>query len=165
MKGTIDATLPDAEQLLMQDAKEAAEHATIVDLIRNDLSMVSEHVEVTSYRYIDRLQTNKRPHPPDQLRNMRDPPRRLYRTHRRHPLPPASRRFHHRCPQAQTVEIIAEAEDYERGFYTGIMGHYADGQLDSAVMIRFIEQKEPASTSRQEAASPPKAGGKANTTK
>lgn len=31
MKGTIDATLPDAEQLLMQDAKEAAEHATIVD--------------------------------------------------------------------------------------------------------------------------------------
>ena len=61
MKGTIDATLPDAEQLLMQDAKEAAEHATIVDLIRNDLSMVSEHVEVTSYRYIDRLQTNKGP--------------------------------------------------------------------------------------------------------
>ena len=31
MKGTIDATLPDAEQLLMQDTKEAAEHATIVD--------------------------------------------------------------------------------------------------------------------------------------
>ena len=52
MKGTIDATLPDAEQLLMQDTKEAAEHATIVDLIRNDLSMVSEHVDVTSYRYI-----------------------------------------------------------------------------------------------------------------
>ena len=31
--------------------------------------------------------------------------------------------------------------DYRRGFYTGIMGHYADGQLDSAVMIRFIEQE------------------------
>ena len=91
MKGTIDATLPDAEQLLMQDTKEAAEHATIVDLIRNDLSMVSEHVEVTSYRYIDRLQTNKGP-------------------------------------------ILQTS-------YTGIMGHYADGQLDSAVMIRFIEQE------------------------
>ena len=61
MKGTIDATLPDAEQLLMQDTKEAAEHSHLVDLIRNDLSMVSEHVEVTSYRYIDRLQTNKGP--------------------------------------------------------------------------------------------------------
>ena len=45
------------------------------------------------------------------------------------------------APKPKTVEIIAEAEDYERGFYTGIMGHYADGQLDSAVMIRFIEQE------------------------
>ena len=61
MKGTIDATLPHAEAILLDDAKEAAEHATIVDLIRNDLSMVSEHVTVTSYRYIDRLQTNKGP--------------------------------------------------------------------------------------------------------
>ena len=106
MKGTIDATLPDAEQLLMQDTKEAAEHATIVDLIRNDLSMVSEHVEVTSYRYIDRLQTNK-------------------------------------GPILQTSSEICGTlpEDYRRGFYTGIMGHYADGQLDSAVMIRFIEQE------------------------
>ena len=46
MKGTIDATLPHAESILLDDAKEAAEHATIVDLIRNDLSMVSEHVTV-----------------------------------------------------------------------------------------------------------------------
>lgn len=44
-------------------------------------------------------------------------------------------------PKPKTVEIIAQAEDYRRGFYTGIMGHYADGQLDSAVMIRFIEQE------------------------
>ena len=141
MKGTIDATLPDAEQLLMQDAKEAAEHATIVDLIRNDLSMVSEHVEVTSYRYIDRLQTNKGPIlqtsseicgtlPEDYTAHIGDI---LFRL-----LPARSIT----CPQAQTVEIIAEAEDYERGFYTGIMGHYADGQLDSAVMIRFIEQEK-----------------------
>lgn len=59
MKGTIDATLPDAEAKLMNNEKEAAEHATIVDLIRNDLSMVADKVNVTSYRYIDRLQTNK----------------------------------------------------------------------------------------------------------
>ena len=59
MKGTIDATLQDAETCLMNNKKEAAEHATIVDLIRNDLSMVANKVTVTSYRYIDRLQTNK----------------------------------------------------------------------------------------------------------
>ena len=135
MKGTIDATLPDAEQLLMQDTKEAAEHATIVDLIRNDLSMVSEHVEVTSYRYIDRLQTNKGPIlqtsseicgtlPEDYTAHLGDIIFRL--------LPAGSITG---APKPKTVEIIAQAEDYRRGFYTGIMGHYADGQLDSAVMI------------------------------
>lgn len=41
MKGTIDATLPDARRRILEDPKETAEHATIVDLIRNDLSMVA----------------------------------------------------------------------------------------------------------------------------
>lgn len=59
MKGTLDASLPDAEKLLMEDEKEAAEHATIVDLIRNDLSRVAENVGVDKYRYIDVLHTNK----------------------------------------------------------------------------------------------------------
>ena len=35
MKGTLDASLPNAEKQLMEDQKEAAEHATIVDLIRS----------------------------------------------------------------------------------------------------------------------------------
>lgn len=34
MKGTIDASLPSAYNQLMNDPKETAEHATIVDLIR-----------------------------------------------------------------------------------------------------------------------------------
>ena len=45
------------------------------------------------------------------------------------------------APKPRTMQIIAEAEGYERGFYTGVMGCYADGRLDSAVMIRFIEQE------------------------
>ena len=49
----------DAEKLLMDDPKETAEHATIVDLLRNDLSMVAEQVRVVRYRYCDRLETNK----------------------------------------------------------------------------------------------------------
>lgn len=40
------------------------------------------------------------------------------------------------------MQIIADAEHYDRGFYTGVMGYYADSQLDSAVMIRFIEQED-----------------------
>ena len=42
-----------------EHAKEAAEHATIVDLIRNDLSIVANKVSVEKYRYIDKLTTNK----------------------------------------------------------------------------------------------------------
>ena len=59
MKGTIDATRHDAEKELMENKKEAAEHATIVDLIRNDLSMIAEKVQVKRYRYVDHLTTNK----------------------------------------------------------------------------------------------------------
>ena len=59
MKGTIDATRPEAEKELMKNKKEAAEHATIVDLIRNDLSIIAEQVQVKRYRYVDHLTTNK----------------------------------------------------------------------------------------------------------
>src|ERR1035437_5242237 len=59
MKGTIDASIPNAEELILNDSKEKAEHATIVDLIRNDLSLVANQVEVKCYRYIEKITTNK----------------------------------------------------------------------------------------------------------
>ena len=141
MTGTIDASLPDACRLLMDDRKEAAEHATIVDLIRNDLSMVSEQVTVTRYRYCDCLETNKGPIlqtsseicgvlPEDYLSHIGDI---LFRL-----LPAGSITG---APKPKTMEIIAEAENYERGFYTGVMGYFDGRNLDSAVMIRFIEQE------------------------
>ena len=58
MKGT----LPDgegAEAHLLSDAKEAAEHATVVDLLRNDLSRVAEDVRVARYRYVERVETHR----------------------------------------------------------------------------------------------------------
>ena len=139
MKGTIDATLPNAEETLMNNSKEAAEHATIVDLIRNDLSMVADHVEVERYRYVDHLTTNKG----EILQTSSEITGRLLPYYMSHVgemifklLPAGSITG---APKPKTVEIIAEAEGYERGFYTGIMGHWADGRLDSAVMIRFID--------------------------
>ena len=59
MKGTINATLPDAENQLLTNEKEQREHYTIVDLMRNDLSMVAEHIQVKKFRYIDRIKTQK----------------------------------------------------------------------------------------------------------
>ena len=141
MKGTIDDSIPSAAQLLMNDPKEAAEHATIVDLIRNDLSMVASQVSVSRYRYLDTLQTNRGVIlqtsseiqgilPENDQEHWGDIIFRL--------LPAGSITG---APKKKTMQIIREAETYDRGFYTGIMG-YSDGiSLDSAVMIRFVEQE------------------------
>lgn len=140
MKGTLDASLPQAEEVLMADAKEAAEHATIVDLIRNDLSRVAEDVRVDKYRYVDVLHTNKG----DILQTSSEISGRLSCNYQAHigdmlaaQLPAGSITG---APKNKTVAIIEEAEGYDRGFYTGIMGIYDRGELNSAVMIRFVEQ-------------------------
>ena len=141
MKGTLDASLPDAEKQLMEDQKEAAEHATIVDLIRNDLSRVAENVGVDKYRYIDVLHTNKG----DILQTSSEISGRLPEDYRQHlgeildaQLPAGSITG---APKDKTMQIIHEAEGYDRGFYTGIMGIYDQGELNSAVMIRFVEEE------------------------
>ena len=141
MKGTLDASLPNAEKQLMEDRKEAAEHATIVDLIRNDLSRVAEDVRVDKYRYIDVLHTNKG----DILQTSSEISGRLPEDYPHHlgeildaQLPAGSITG---APKDKTMQIIQEAEDYDRGFYTGIMGIYDHGELNSAVMIRFIEEE------------------------
>ena len=44
------------------------------------------------------------------------------------------------APKPKTLEIILEAETYGRGFYTGVCGYFDGENLDSCVMIRFIQQ-------------------------
>ena len=145
MKGTIDATLPDARRRILDDPKEAAEHATIVDLIRNDLSIVASEVCVPRYRYIDELRT----HNGSLLQVSSEIRGRLPEGWNGHVgeilfslLPAGSITG---APKKKTLEIIAEAETYERGFYTGVMGYFDGQDLDSAVMIRFMEQVSPRS--------------------
>lgn len=140
MKGTIDATIPNAHQRLMDDKKESAEHATIVDLIRNDLSIVSNHVFVKRYRYVDQLKTLKGSIlqsssevvgtlPDNYLKNLGNIIFSL--------LPAGSITG---APKHKTMQIISDAENYERGFYTGVSGYFDGKNIDSAVMIRFIEE-------------------------
>lgn len=142
MKGTIDATLPDAARRILDDPKEAAEHATIVDLIRNDLSIVADQVKVDRYRYIDELQT----HHGKLLQVSSEISGQLAEGWEGclgkilFSLLPAGSITG--APKRKTMQIIAAAEGYERGFYTGVMGYFDGQRLDSAVMIRFIEQQE-----------------------
>lgn len=142
MKGTIDATLPHACEQLLGDEKETAEHATITDLIRNDLSQVATEVTVTRYRYLEKLITHR-----STLLQMSSEIRgRLPEDYRSRlgelffcMLPAGSITG---APKKKTVEIIREAETYHRGFYTGVMGYFDGDNLDSAVLIRFLEQTE-----------------------
>ena len=142
MKGTIDAAVPNAEAVILADPKERAEHATIVDLIRNDLSLVATDVEVKRYRYIDKLSTNKQ----DLLQVSSEITGRLPVDYYGQLgdilfclLPAGSI-----CgaPKPKTLEIIEQAEGYERGFYAGICGYFDGNNLDSAVMIRYTEQND-----------------------
>ena len=61
MKGTIDANIPNAAQVLINNKKELYEHYTIVDLIRNDLSIVSSNIQVETFRYIEKIYTSHGP--------------------------------------------------------------------------------------------------------
>jgi len=140
MKGTIDASIPDAEGILLNDEKEVAEHNTIVDLIRNDLSKVADDVIVTRYRYIDKIRSAG----VDLLQVSSEISGRLAAGSEKHLgdiitglLPAGSVTG---APKKETIRIIKESENYERGWYSGVFGVFDGKSLDSAVMIRFIER-------------------------
>lgn len=141
MKGTIDAETPDAKNIILNDTKELAEHVTIVDLIRNDLSLVSNNVKVTRFRYVDEIKTDYKnlfqvsseiegSLPEDYLSNLGSILAAL--------LPAGSVSG---APKAKTTQIIADAEKADRGYYTGIFGYFNGTELDSGVMIRYIERE------------------------
>ncbi len=142
MKGTIDGGIANAKEIILSDPKETAEHVTIVDLIRNDLSQVAEKVEVTKFRYIDELSTNDK-----QLLQVSSEIRgKLSKTWKDHigiilsKLLPAGSISG--APKPETLRIISQFENYERGFYTGICGHFNGNSLDTGVMIRFIKKTD-----------------------
>lgn len=141
MKGTIDASIPSAAQRILDDRKELAEHVTIVDLIRNDLSMVAAHVNVTRFRYIEEIKTNDKKllQVSSEIVGDLEPG-----YHNRlgeilcKLLPPGSVSG---APKDKTVEIIRQAEGEDRGYYTGVFGLFNGKTFDSGVMIRFIERQ------------------------
>ena len=139
MKGTIDANIPNAEARILGDVKEMAEHTMVVDLLRNDLGIIGSKVRVEKFRYIDKinagdkkllqvsskisaqLETNWNEKIGDIITSI---------------LPAGSITG---TPKKKTVEILNDIEKYDRDFYTGIFGIFDGENLDSAVMIRFIE--------------------------
>ena len=139
MKGTIDAGLPHAAQRILENTKEVWEHHTIVDLIRNDLAIISRNITVTRFRYITEIRTNRK----NLLQVSSEIRGELPANWQNHigemlvKLLPAGSVSG--APKQKTVEIIQQAEKVSREYFTGIFGIFDGKNIDSAVNIRFIE--------------------------
>jgi para-aminobenzoate synthetase component 1 len=142
MKGTIDAKIKNARRIILNNEKERAEHIMVVDLLRNDLSIVAKKVRVKKFRYVESLKAGNKTLlqisskiagtlPKNWHENIGDIIIKL--------LPAGSITG---TPKKKTVEILKEIEKYNRGFYTGIFGIFDGKNLDSAVMIRFIQKSK-----------------------
>ncbi|MEA2077383.1 MAG: aminodeoxychorismate synthase component I [Candidatus Marinimicrobia bacterium] len=140
MKGTIDADLPNAAQTILTDKKETWEHNTIVDLIRNDLSMVAQNISVTKFRFLSEIHSNRK-----NLLQVSSEIRGELNLDWQNRigdilwtlLPAGSISG---APKKRTVEIIREAEKADRGYFTGVFGVFDGKEIDSAVNIRYIER-------------------------
>jgi len=142
MKGTLSAEIPHAREKLLNNPKETAEHYTIVDLLRNDLSMVGRGTSVERFRYITEIQRRRgnllqmsshiQTHLADdwasQLGDI------FFRL-----LPAGSITG---APKQKTVEIIQAVESHDRDFYTGVAGIFQEGKVDSTILIRYITERE-----------------------
>ncbi len=142
MKGTIDASLPNAAKQILANEKEMAEHTMIVDLMRNDLGMVADDIKVEKFRYIDSIKAGK-----EKLLQVSS-----------HITGTLSDNWHSQIgdildnltpagsisgtPKKSTVDIINKVENYDRRWYTGIFGIYDGSSLQSAVIIRYIEKED-----------------------
>uniref|UniRef100_UPI0040475E0C aminodeoxychorismate synthase component I n=1 Tax=Aliarcobacter sp. TaxID=2321116 RepID=UPI0040475E0C len=142
MKGTIDASIPNAQARILGDTKEMAEHTMVVDLLRNDLGIVGKKVRVDKFRYVDKinagdkkllqvsskisahLEENWHEKIGDIITSI---------------LPAGSITG---TPKKKTVEILENIEAYNRDFYTGVFGVFDGVNLDSSVMIRFIQKEK-----------------------
>jgi para-aminobenzoate synthetase component 1 len=140
MKGTIDASIANAKEIILGNKKEMAEHVMVVDLLRNDLSIVAKNVKVEEFRYITEIEAGKKKllHVSSHISgDLEDDWHSKIGDVLSALLPAGSISG---APKKSTLDIIEKVEGYERGFFSGVFGVYDGKALDSAVMIRFIEK-------------------------
>ncbi|MEJ2489509.1 MAG: chorismate-binding protein [Sulfurovaceae bacterium] len=116
MKGTIDASLEDAQKNIANDIQ--VKHFRYIDTItagEKKLLQVSSHIE-------GHLELDWQ----ERIGEILDK------------LTPAGSISG--TPKRSTLNIIKKTEDYRRGFYTGVFGIFEGNSLHSGVMIRFIEK-------------------------
>lgn len=140
MKGTISAAIPNAEATLLNNEKEIDEHHKVVNLLSTDLQKVATNVHTSRFRYVDVIKKSSG----DLLQTSSEIVGNLPANWQEQlgdllaALLPAGSISG--APKEKSLEVIAEAENYQRNFYTGIAGVFDGATVDSCVLIRFIER-------------------------
>lgn len=140
MKGTIDASIPEAAQKILTNPKEQKEHKKVVDLICEDLKKVSNSVKVNRFRYLDEIHTINK----TLLQVSSEIEGQLNKEYQTQigsifeKLLPAGSICG--VPKQLSVDLIRVTEIMDRNFYTGVFGVFDGKNIDSSVLIRFIEK-------------------------
>ncbi|MEA2112072.1 MAG: aminodeoxychorismate synthase component I [Campylobacterota bacterium] len=139
MKGTIDASIRDAEKKILSDKKEMAEHVMVVDLLRNDIAIVAKNIEVEKFRFVQKINAGNKEllQVSSKIKgtlqnNWKNNLGNIIKT-----LLPAGSISG--TPKLSTLRIIEDTEEYNRDYYTGVFGVFDGKKLETSVMIRFIE--------------------------
>ncbi len=121
------------EQDLLADQKERAEHLMLVDLARNDIGRVCQYgsVVVPESFVIERYSHVM--HIVSQVEGRIAPDKTAYDLLRAtFPAGTVSG-----APKIRAMQIIADKEPEQRGFYAGALGYFGyDGNMDTCIMLR-----------------------------
>ena len=132
-RGTTPAEDLALEKELLADEKERAEHLRLVGLARNDIGRVCAYgsVHVPEMMVVERYSHVM--HIVSQVEGTIAPEHNAYDLMRAtFPAGTVSG-----APKIRAMQIIAENEPTQRGFYAGALGYFGyDGNLDSCIMLR-----------------------------
>ncbi len=127
------------EQELLADEKERAEHLMLVDLARNDIGRVCRFgsIHVPEFMVVERYSHVM--HIVSQVEGTIAPGRNAYDLMRAtFPAGTVSG-----APKIRAMQIIAQHEPTQRGFYAGALGYFGyDGNMDTCIMLRTALLKD-----------------------
>ena len=121
------------EKDLLADQKERAEHLMLVDLARNDIGRVCQYGTVTVPESFVIERYSHVMHIVSQVEGQIAPEKTAYDLMRAtFPAGTVSG-----APKIRAMQIIAENEPSQRGFYAGALGYFGyDGNSDTCIMLR-----------------------------
>jgi anthranilate synthase component 1 len=135
----IDSVDQEAEDDMLADPKERAEHLMLVDLGRNDLGRVCEYGSVEVPRYSEVEYYSHVMHMVSRVEGRLRPDKTAFDLVRSaFPAGTVSG-----APKIRAIQLIDQLEDQPRGFYAGAVGYFGNwGSLDTCIAIRTLMLKD-----------------------